>query len=281
MIQKLLRGLWVVSIILWLSGCATAGTQETTSPATLPARATPPTAAVSGTPPPRLLPIQETVPLLAAVPTNNALPSTQTRISYNSVPVNSRLVAMTFDDGPHPSLTPKLLDILKARNIKATFYVIGQNAERYPTIMRRIADEGHEIANHTWSHPNLAKMSDANVRSQLTRTADIIRQTTGQSPTNFRPPYGSITSRQKEWIFREFGYPTIMWAVDPLDWKRPGASVVTQRIVSQATPGAIILAHDIHPGTIDAMPSTLDQLRRNGYQFLTVSQLIRAAAAGH
>lgn len=206
---------------------------------------------------------------------SQSLPSSVgTRDSYSRVQTSLPFLALTFDDGPHPSNTPRLLDILKERNVKATFYVVGTNVKRYPEIMRRIVAEGHEVGNHTVTHGNLTKMSPDQVRSELRRSHDSILASTGVAPRTMRPPYGAITSSQKSWIRREFGYPAILWSVDPEDWKRPGSSVVTRRLVSGASPGGILLVHDIHAPTIDAIPSAIDQLLEKGYQFVTVSQLI-------
>ncbi len=199
----------------------------------------------------------------------------ESNITFNSVHVAGPYIAMTFDDGPSATLTPKLLDLLAAHHIKATFFVIGENVAEHPEIVERAAREGHEIANHSWSHPNFGKMSDEGVRRQLTRTDDAIKNATGVQPTLLRPPYGSITARQKRWIHDEFGYQIILWDVDPYDWKRPGPSVVCNRILKETRPGSIVLSHDIHPGTIEAMPSTFDQLQAKGFKFVTVSELIR------
>jgi peptidoglycan/xylan/chitin deacetylase (PgdA/CDA1 family) len=181
---------------------------------------------------------------------------------------------MTFDDGPSEKLTPELLDILAQYHIHATFFVIGKNAAEHPEILQRAVREGHEIGNHSWSHPAFAKMSDEKVRAELQKTDDTIRAALGGRPVLMRPPYGSITARQKKWINAEFGYRTILWDVDPLDWKRPGPAIVTHRIVTETRPGSIILSHDIHPGTIKAMPATFDQLQAKGFKFVTVSELI-------
>ncbi len=201
-------------------------------------------------------------------------------ISYSEVHVDGPYIAMTFDDGPNEKLTPELLDILKARHIHATFFVVGQNAERFPQILERAVREGHEIGNHSWSHPAFAKMSESAVRRELQKTDDAIRAATGHSPVLLRPPYGSITAHQKQWIHADFGYDIILWDVDPLDWKRPGPSVVMNRIVKETHPGSIILSHDIHPGTIAAMPETLDRLQAEGFKFVTVSELITMAKPG-
>ena len=198
-------------------------------------------------------------------------------ITFNSVHADGPCIAMTFDDGPSATLTPKLLDLLATRHIKVTFFVIGENVAEHPEIVARAAREGHEIGNHSWSHPNFGKMSDDNVRSQLRRTDDAIRSATGNRPNLMRPPYGSITAREKHWIHDEFGYRIILWDVDPYDWKRPGPAVVRNRILKETQPGSIVLSHDIHPGTIEAMPSTLDALEAKGFKFVTVSELIRMA----
>src|SRR4051812_38681848 len=219
---------------------------------------------------------QTVEPSAAAAPEIRNSPAVP-RISFNYVHVDGPYIAMTFDDGPQEKLTPKLLDLLAQHHIKATFFVIGQNAAEYPDIVARAAREGHEIGNHSWSHPNLAKMSDESVRKQLRQTDDAIKQATGKRPTVMRPPYGSISARQKHWIHDEFGYEIILWDVDPLDWKRPGPAVVTNRILKETRPGSIVLSHDIHPGTIEAMPETLNQLEAKGFKFVTVSELIAMA----
>jgi peptidoglycan/xylan/chitin deacetylase (PgdA/CDA1 family) len=184
------------------------------------------------------------------------------------------VVAMTFDDGPHVNLTPQLLDILAARQIRATFFVIGSRVVHHPVIMRRIAAEGHEIGNHTWSHPSLSGLRDASILSELDRTTQAIFDAVGRPPVTMRPPYGNLTNRQRVMVHAERNLPTVLWSVDPEDWRRPGASFVTSRIVNASHPGGVILAHDIQVGTVRAMPATLDTLIARGYQFVTVSELI-------
>jgi peptidoglycan/xylan/chitin deacetylase (PgdA/CDA1 family) len=120
-------------------------------------------------------------------------------------------------------------------------------------------------------------MSDEAVRRELRRTDEAIRNATGKRPTIMRPPYGSITARQKRWIHEEFGYDIILWDVDPLDWKEPGPMTVCNRILKETRPGSIVLSHDIHRGTIEAMPATLEQLEAKHFKFVTVSELIGLA----
>ena len=195
-------------------------------------------------------------------------------ISFSRIPMADKYIAITFDDGPHPKNTPRLLNILRARNIKATFYMVGSNVDLYPQVVRRVVAEGHEIGNHSYSHRLFSKMGDSEIRQELSRTRDAVQRAAGVQPLTLRPPFGGRLTRQREWVNAEFGYPIILWSIDPMDWKRPGPSVVCSRIVSATTPGSIILAHDLHSQTVDAMPATLDGLLQRGFKFVTVSQLL-------
>src|ERR1700686_3032711 len=212
-----------------------------------------------------------------AAPSPTPTPPSAEKITFTKLNVDGPYIAMTFDDGPHATNTPKLLDMAAKRHIKLTFFVIGQCVEQNPAVLRREGAEGHEIGNHTWSHPDLAKLSDEGVRTQLQQTEDIIVKTTGIKPKLMRPPYGALTKRQRQWVNRDFGYKIILWDVDPVDWKRPGSNVVAQRIIAGARPGSIILSHDIHPPTIAAMPQVFDTLLAKGFKFVTVSELISLA----
>lgn len=195
-------------------------------------------------------------------------------VTFSRVLVSGNYVAMTFDDGPHPQNTPRLLDMLAQRNIKATFYVIGRSVDLHPGVLRRTVAEGHEIGNHSHTHRLLSKLGDSELRQEMQRCQDAIGRAAGVRPRTMRPPYGGLLQRQRELVHAEFGYPTILWSVDPLDWKRPGPSVVASRILTGTTAGGIVLAHDLHSQTVDAMPSTLDGLLKRGFKFVTVSQLI-------
>lgn len=194
--------------------------------------------------------------------------------TYHSVNTGGKHIALTFDDGPHATNTPRLLDMLRERNIKATFFVVATNAKRYPGIMKRIVAEGHEIANHTVTHGNLAKMSNAGIKRELDGCRDAIIASCGVNPRVMRAPYGALTSAQKIYIKDTWGYPNIHWSVDPEDWKKPGPSVVANRIIGNTRDGGIVLVHDIHASSIVAMPQALDGLLRKGFRFVTTSQLI-------
>lgn len=194
--------------------------------------------------------------------------------TVNSVATEQPLVALTFDDGPHPVHTPRLLDILREHKATATFYLIGRSVRAFPDVARRIADEGHEIGNHTWSHPELWNLGDYDVLREIDRTSEVIWRTVGALPATMRPPYGAITRYQTGMLHDQRLLPTVMWSVDPSDYRRPGADVVASRIVTKAYSGAIVLAHDIHGPTVDAMPATLLGLAERGYRFSTMSQLL-------
>jgi peptidoglycan/xylan/chitin deacetylase (PgdA/CDA1 family) len=213
----------------------------------------------------------------AQVTTQIALPGDITRgeqATITRVATARPVVALTFDDGPHPSLTPQLMDILASRGVRATFYVIGNRVVRHPQLMQRLVDAGHEIGNHTWSHPSLFGYSDDGVLGQLDRTTQAVYDAVGRPPVTMRPPYGNLYPRQRLMIHERRNLPTVLWSVDPEDWRRPGSSVVAQRIVSRSHPGAVILAHDIHGPTVRAMPAAIDGLIARGFEFVTLSELL-------
>ena len=181
---------------------------------------------------------------------------------------------MTFDDGPDGARTPRLLDLAAQRQIRLTFFLLGMKVAGEPDIARRIVAEGHEIGNHSWSHPNLSEISEETVRDELRKTDDAIIRETGIRPKLMRPPFGAITKNQSAWIEKEYGYRITWWDVDPRDWKDRDPEIVARRILSDARAGSIILCHDIHTSTIDAMPKVFDDLLRRGFKFATVSELL-------
>lgn len=184
-------------------------------------------------------------------------------------------VALTFDDGPIPG-TAKLLDILKAHQARATFFLIGQQVAKYPEMVRREVAEGHQIGNHTWDHSDLSKLSDAALESQLSWTQDALKKASGVTPVLVRPPYGSTNTRVAA-MARKYKLAQLTWAVDPLDWKDHDSAMVERRVVDGTQRDYIILMHDIQPTTVDAVPKILDQLAAKGYSFVTVSELFGAA----
>ncbi len=194
------------------------------------------------------------------------------RIARVAVP--SPCVAVTFDDGPSASLTPQVLDIFNRHGAHATFFVLGQNANRNRSLLARAAAEGHEIGSHTWSHINMRTSSAEKILSELDRTASVIEGATGSRPKVMRPPYGSTNKGLVDMVYGRFGTPSILWDVDTKDWTKPGVQTVINRAVGQAKPGSIILLHDIHPSTIAAVEGIVTGLQARGFQLVTVSELI-------
>lgn len=197
-------------------------------------------------------------------------------------PLKDKVVALTFDDGPHPELTPKLLDILKENDAIATFFVLGNRVEKHPEILVRMLEEGNEIGNHSYDHTDLKKLSvDRIVSEQYGKTNDIIEEAVGKRALIDRPPYGSMT----EEIAQQLGREQIMWAVDPEDWKPEykNANSIYDNVINgtntgiKVTDGAVVLSHDIHKPTIDAYDKIIKELKNQGYKFVTVTQMIQIA----
>ena len=192
-------------------------------------------------------------------------------------------VVITFDDGPDPKWTPKVLDILKAANVKAAFFLLGANAEKYPGLVKRIVAEGHEIGNHTYYHPNLALCWPEHVRVELNATQLLLETITGRSTTLFRPPYAADTSPSQVseltplQIAQDLGYLVVLENIDPQDWAQPGADIILQRIKQQRHDGNIILLHDAggdREQTIEALPRILEYLNTRGDSIVSLSTLL-------
>lgn len=187
---------------------------------------------------------------------------------------DQKYVALTFDNGPHGVLTPRLLDVLKVKKAKVTFFVMGIKAELHPDIIKRAVEEGHEVANHVWDHPVLSKISFEKVHDQISRTNTAIKTAIGKLPTTMRPPYGNTNKKLNNYLTGTEKLDVIMWSLDTNDWKRPTSKEIVKRVVDKVKPGTVVLCHDIHPGTIEAMPELVDTLHAQGYTFLTVTEMI-------
>ena len=179
-------------------------------------------------------------------------------------------VALTFDDGPHPKVTKQILDTLDRYDAKATFFMLGNRVQYYPEIAQDVLNRGHEIGNHTWSHPVLPKLTEAQIMSEFTTTENAIIEAIGQESTIFRPPYGSTTDIINAIIPREVA----IWSIDTLDWKHRDANKLIQSVKNQMHNNAIILMHDIHQSTADGLNGVLQYLANEGYEFVTVSDIM-------
>ena len=187
-------------------------------------------------------------------------------------------IAITFDDGPG-IYTDRVLGYLRNYNAKATFFMIGPSAQRYSSIVKRVFESGHQIGNHTWSHPSLPGLSPTQVQNEISSTNNILQGITGAKPNTLRPPYGA-TNAAVQRVVSNLGMSSILWSVDTRDWADRNSAVVCNRAVSNVRSGSIILLHDIHPTSVEAVPCILQNLTSRGFRFVTVSQLLGELQAG-
>jgi peptidoglycan/xylan/chitin deacetylase (PgdA/CDA1 family) len=192
----------------------------------------------------------------------------------------SRKVALTFDDVPDPRFTPYVLDILKNKKVSATFFVVGTRSSKHPDILRRIHYEGHNVGNHSYSHPDFSKLPMVKMQEQINRAEVIIKRIVGFRPKLVRPPYGEILPSQLEWA-KQQGYTVVNWDVDSSDWRQLTADRVFQNVTRAIRPGSVVLMHagggkgqDLS-GTVKALPRIIDWLRAHGYEPVTLTELLK------
>nr|WP_294469016.1 polysaccharide deacetylase family protein [uncultured Sellimonas sp.] len=179
-------------------------------------------------------------------------------------------IAITFDDGPDAVFTPVLLDGLKQRNVKASFFVIGQEAEKYPELIQRMKEEGHLIGNHTYHHVELTRVDAQTEQKEIEMTNEVLEQITGERPVFLRPPYGSW----REEILQDMEMLPVKWNIDPLDWCTKSTGEIVRKVVTQAEENGIILLHDCYGPSVEAGLQIIDTLTEAGYRFVTVDELI-------
>lgn len=185
--------------------------------------------------------------------------------------LNSDLVYLTFDDGPDPKFTPKVLDILKKNNVKATFFVLGEKAEQHPNIIKRIRREGHELGSHTFTHADGYNVNDRRVYDEIKGTDDAVRKITGRSPKYFRPPFGFFNYRYIA-ASEELGQKTVLWTFDVGDWNKIRAADIEKEILAKTKGGSIILLHDgggNRDEVVKALPRVITRLKAKGFRFST------------
>ena len=183
---------------------------------------------------------------------------------------DSKKIALTFDDGPHPYYTEQLLDGLKERDVKATFFVLGKHVEEYPELVQRMSEEGHLIGNHTYSHMQLSQGNGEAFKEELIRTNELIEDLTGQEVQYVRPPYGTWNKKFE----KELNMFPVLWNIDPLDWSSSNVSGIVQKVKAKAKENAIILMHDEYKTTVTASLQIIDELKEHGYEFVTVEELL-------
>ena len=179
-------------------------------------------------------------------------------------------IALTFDDGPHQYVTKQVLTTLQKHKVKATFFVLGQNVVKYPEIVKKADSFGHEIANHSWSHKNLTKLNVKQMQAEINRANEAICEAIGKYPTMYRPPYGAIDETVREVI----ELTPVLWNIDTLDWHHKTPAKTVANLKEQAKNDGIILMHDIHQQSADALEDVIIYLKEEGYEFVTTSQLL-------
>lgn len=190
----------------------------------------------------------------------------------------AKRIALTFDDGPDKTYTPLILDVLKKREIKATFFVVGTQVAKYGDVMKRISAEGHAIGNHTWDHADLTKRTAEQIAQEISRTDEAIRKALGTGTKLFRPPYGAANDKVKA-ALADADQQLIQWTVDTRDWAGTAPTEIVEKVKKQAKPGGIILMHCFGgkngklDNTIEALPLVIDYLKEEGYTFVTVPEL--------
>lgn len=185
------------------------------------------------------------------------------------------MVALTFDDGPS-IYTKQILATLRENNARATFFVVGNRIANHRKTIQQAKSQGCEIIGHTWSHPSLTKLNQKQIRDQLVRTNQAINQVVGYTPRYFRPPYGSSNSQVRQ-VARELGLSLVNWSVDPQDWKSRNSKKIYSAIMNNVKDGDIILCHDLYESTAEAMKKVIPALIKQGYQLVTVSELLEAS----
>lgn len=182
-------------------------------------------------------------------------------------------VAITFDDGPNPRITPQILAELAKRKIHSTFFLIGRNVKAHPDLAKAMVEQRHEVANHTFTHPTLSKLNDTTVAAELRQCQEALLAATGGTPNLFRPPYGAFKRTQAPLAVAE-KLDILLWSVDPRDWSQPGVEKIQGTIKVETKPGGIVLLHELHAQTLDALPGVLDDLQARGFQLVTVSEVL-------
>lgn len=211
------------------------------------------------------VPARATVPTAAMDTPSSSATSEAASPAPSVKPRSTRVVYLTFDDGPDPRWTPQVLRVLAKHDASATFFMLGQNASAHPELVQRVRGSGHAVANHTWDHPQLTRQDPAEVRRQLERTSTAL----GGKDRCMRPPYGATNDSVGSTV-RESGLRSVLWDVDTNDWRRPGARTIEDRVVRGAKPGAVVLMHDAggeRSQTVAALDGALTRLAAKGYRF--------------
>lgn len=194
-------------------------------------------------------------------------------LSTNLYSKDLKKIAFTFDDGPRPKITEEILDVLKENNAKATFFILGYNGKKNMKVLKRIKDEGHTIANHSYSHPNFSKLSMKDIKKELQLTQDIIFEVTGEKGKYFRPPYGVLNKKQKQELKKDMGLESVMWNLCPEDWKKTSdVAYIQDYLLKSSKENGVVLLHD-NLKNLEAIKKVIPILKEQGYDFVGIDEI--------
>jgi peptidoglycan-N-acetylglucosamine deacetylase len=205
-----------------------------------------------------------------------------TEAMYTAIPSENKVVALTFDDGPDDKYTKEVLNILRENQVKATFFVIGKNIKEYPSTMKEIIAEGHAVGNHTWSHARLTDLNASQIKAEMEKTNQLLKDEFGVETNLMRPPFGAMDDRTLK-VLTDLQFHTVKWSVDTRDWAGTESNEMIQNVYGNVTPGGIVLQHSAGgkggnlDNTLEALPVIIKQLKEKGYQFVTVSEMLQMA----
>lgn len=194
-------------------------------------------------------------------------------LSKKTLDPNGKYIALTFDDGPDPDITPRVLDILQNHNVVATFYLLGSRVPYAPELVEQMVKNGHELGNHTFDHIDVSKAAYASISEEIRKTNEHIFEAGGVYPKTLRTPFGAM-SPAAEAVAENYTLPIIMWSADSRDWESRNPSAILETVMFKSAPGGIVLLHDVHETTADALPSIISSLRNQGYEFVTVTEIL-------
>lgn len=189
----------------------------------------------------------------------------------DDVDSSAPMIALTFDDGPNPSNTQRILDVLNENYSHATFFVVGTNAEKYPDTLKAILTSGSEIGNHSYSHANLTKLDSEEIEKEIEDVNRAVKKATGEETTVIRPPYGAFTDE----VLAQLQEPVVLWDLDTEDWDSRNAQTIVDKVMSEVKDGDIVLMHDIYESTAEAVEILVPKLKEQGFQIVTVSEMAR------
>ncbi len=271
---KACAALAALSLAALLSGC-TPLPEPVSAPTSTPQVTATPTATPSPTPTATPEPTPSPTPKPTAAPTAKPTGAPAKSSGNRKINPKGKMVALTFDDGPHAKITRRIAGCLEQHGGRGTFFVVGDRVSGNSKTLARVASAGHQIGSHTWSHKNLKSLSATGVSSEVRRAQQAIQNVTGSAPRIIRPPYGATGEAARSAIRDAAGLAIVNWSVDSEDWKSKNADAIVREVMKNVKDGDIVLMHDLYASTAEAVERLVPKLKKAGYQLVTVDELYR------